>query len=327
MNLEPDDLINGHLDACLSVDEQRALNDWLKQSPDNARRFALATLLHNRIQVEYQSLNATLDQLDSVRIATAPRSRATRRVAIFASAACLCLAAFLYLLTAENTTPTATAVAAFHELTMLSRESADRTYRVSFVDEQSQRAERNNAGPNRPKPPDGPAKEAMLYVRGGRQFVYSWKAAAGDFINGSDGTSSWSIRPDRPLEVNGDQMHFTGVLPAVNYLSPVLSFFDGQEKRLVADYNLELFHPDATTNLLVAVKKPDTKQGPRRIEIRINPTSQQLSEMRIYPETPDHRVTNYTRIQLISQDPLDGDWFTPGFHQQRHPSPAAGAAD
>src|SRR3954454_6368998 len=49
MNPDVNLLISGYLDEVLSPDEHAALDLWLKGSPENARRFAQAVLLHDRL--------------------------------------------------------------------------------------------------------------------------------------------------------------------------------------------------------------------------------------------------------------------------------------
>ena len=319
MSVDSEWLINGHLDGSLTADERLSLGEWLKASSDNADRFAQAVMLHNRIRVHYESLRETEKKVDRIRVASAPRSPYSRRFIAVASLACVLSGAFLYLLTLSGPSPRVAAIAEFHQLVILGRRPADRTYRITFVKDPSDRPE--NPGQNRENPENSarPGNEPMLYVRDGRQFVYSRKALDGrQFIIGGNGHQSWAIKPGEPAEVSGP-LHFTEGLPAGLYLAPVLSFFDGQEKMLLNDYNLELRNPTKSTKVFVAVKKPDTKQGPRRIEISFSEITGQIAEMRIWPETPDHRRTSHTLIQLVSEQKLADNWFTHEFHHPDNP--------
>ena len=338
MTIDPKRLINGHLDCSLSSDEQVALNDWIKADSENADRFVRAVMLHNRIHVQYQSLKATLEHLDHIRIAAAPRLKRSRRLTIGASIVCLLLAFVLYFGTPSGSNPTATAVAEFHELVIQGRKPGDRTYRVTFVKDRSDTNEKPFGGRgNDPKPPvvgGRDVSEAWLYVRDGRQFVYRWKSVDGlETINGRNASRGWSIRNDQTVAESDNPLEFTSALPGGKegiYLSPILSFFDGQEKLLVADYNIEMRRPTPTTSEFIAAKKPDTIQGPRRIEIVFPKSAGQVSAMKIWPETPDHRKTGFTLIELVSEDPLAADWFTPAYHTHavKRPGPdTAGAAD
>ena len=322
MNVDSDWLINGHLDGSLTTDERLSLGEWLKASSENADRFAQAVMLHNRIRVHYESLRETEKKVDSIRVASAPRPRHSRRLIAVASLAFGLLGAFLYLLTISGPSPRVAAIAEFHQLVILGRRPADRTYRITFVKDPSDRPENHGKNPknpeNKPDDPARPGNEPMLYVRDGRQFVYSRKALDGrQFIIGGNGHQSWAIKPDEPAEVSGP-LHFTEGLPAGLYLALVLSFFDGQEKMLLNDYNLELRNPTKATKVFVAVKKPDTKQGPRRIEISFSAITGQIAEMRIWPETPDHRRTSHTLIQLVSEQKLADNWFNHEFHHPDH---------
>ena len=314
MSIDEQELINRHLDGLLSPDDQTALQQWLKESPENTNRFVKAVMLHNRIRVHYLTLKANLERVDNIRVATVPR-KISRRFAIAAILASTILAGFLYLTSLSVSNPKTIAIAEYHQLVIQGRQSADRTYRITFVKDPNDRPE--NPGQSRPQLPEEPANsgnEPMLYVRDGRQFVYARKALDGrQFLIGGNTRQSWAIRPDEPPDV-GDPLKFTEGLPAGLYLAPVLSFFEGQEKMLLNDYHLELRQPAKSTKLFVAVKKPDTKQGPRRIEISFSAINGKISEMRIWPETPDHRRTNHTLIQLVSEQKLADNWFTPEFH-------------
>ena len=323
MSIDADWLINAHLDGSLTTAERATLADWLKASSENADRFARAVMLHNRIRVHYDSLRETGKKVDSIRVASTPRPRSSRRsIAAAASLACVMLGAFLYLTQLSGPSPRAAAIAEFHQLVIQGRRPADRTYRITFVNDPSDRPDnlgKNSKNPeNKPDDPVRPGNEPMLYVRDGRQFVYSRKALDGRrFIIGGNGQQSWAIKPGEPAEVSGP-LNFTEGLPAGLYLAPVLSFFDGQEKMLLNDYNIELRNPTKSTKVFVAVKKPDTKQGPRRIEIAFSGMSGQITEMRIWPETPDHRRTSHTLIQLVSEQKLADNWFTHEFHHPDH---------
>ena len=48
----PQDYISGYLDDVISPDDQARLADWLKESPQNAEKFAHAVMLHERLRGE-----------------------------------------------------------------------------------------------------------------------------------------------------------------------------------------------------------------------------------------------------------------------------------
>lgn len=280
-------------------------------------------MLDNRLRLHYRSLAA-----DSGESAAAPtgEKRSTRRRSrvrlLLAGAVVLLLAVGVcaYHGTSLSDSSSANAVATFHKLVVCAHQPADRTYRVTFVKDVYDTAE--VPGIIRPNdaarlPLRDAAAEAMLHVRDGRQFLYSWISPDGrKFAIGGNGQSSWAIRPDAPPQI-GDPLHYTGGLPAGLYLAPILSFFDGQEQMLLSHYDIVVRSRDKVNQLFVAMKKPDTKQGPRRIEILFSMSTQVISEMRIWPATPDHRRTNHTLIELVSEQVLDADFFTPEFHEQR----------
>ena len=281
-------------------------------------------MLDNRLRLHYRSLAADLGE-SAVALTTEKRStgRQIRMKLLLAGVAgcllvvCVCV---YFGTSLSETVPSANAVSTFHELVVCAHRPADRTYRVTFVKDAYDTAE--VPGIIRPNDAAGlplrdAAAEAMLYVRDGRQFLYSWISPDGrKFAIGGNGESSWAIRPDVPLQI-GDPLHYTGGLPAGLFLAPILSFFDGQEQMLLSHYDIVVRSPDKANQLFVAMKKPDTKQGPRRIEILFSKSTQVISEMRIWPATPDHRRTNHTLIELVSEQRLDADFFTPDFHEQQ----------
>lgn len=314
MTTDPNRLISGYLDSTLTANEQSDLNNWVKADPSNANRFALAVLLDDRIHVHYRSVKATLDELGCARGPAVPRKRYVLRVSAVACAICILVAGLIYFSIPNAGNGNRSAAAVFHNLVNVGLRSADRTFRVSFVNDDDQR---DGNGPMRlAKDPGGPNAEKWLYIRNGRQFVCTWKAPDGrDFVTGSNESESWSIRPGETTERNRP-MHFTGGLPSSEYLAPILNTFEQQEKILVAFYTMEVRDISSKSRLLVAGKKPDTKQGPRRIEVYYEPETLKVTELRIWPETPDHRRINYTKIELVSDQPLAANWFTADFHIQ-----------
>ncbi len=58
MSDEMEDEINAYLDESLSSDEMAALADWIKADPANARRFAMASMLHDRLQSEMSAMKS-----------------------------------------------------------------------------------------------------------------------------------------------------------------------------------------------------------------------------------------------------------------------------
>ena len=312
MNYDLEQLINGHLDGCLSSEEQQSLNDMVKASPENARRLALAVMLHNRIRVHYLTLKANLQQVESIRTGATARPQRRHRRVIGACLVAVLLGCSLYWLTSNTPNRKAIAIAEYHQLVIQGRRPGDRTYQITFVKDATERPDAS--GPSSTKSGPDAIDSPRLDVRDGRQFVYSRTAVDGrQFMLGGNRQVSWAIRPGELADVR-DPLHFTEGLPAGLYLAPILSFFDGQEKMLVNDYHLDLRQPTKTNRLFVAMKKPDTKQGPRRIEILFSHASGKITEMRIWPETPDHRRTNHTLIQLVSENRLPDDWFTYEYH-------------
>ena len=75
MSNDFDRLISEYLDEALSAEEQQQLEDWIKADPKNARRFAKAAMLHDRLHFAINDAVETTEQapLQSVTPAPAPQ--------------------------------------------------------------------------------------------------------------------------------------------------------------------------------------------------------------------------------------------------------------
>lgn len=326
MNGDPKELIRRHLNDCISPEDQCELAEWLKKDEHHLRQFINAVLLDDRLNLHFRTVSATTSAVYEPVISTLPadRQRVHWRVLVCAVlAAILGTGAALQLLKSPpGSDSTTKAITKFHELVIRGRETGDRTYRVSFVKDRNNQ----NGNPGLIQPDDSArlpvhavtGREAMLYVRDGHQFVYTWEGTdGGRYTIGSNGQLSWAIRPGAPAQT-GDPLYFTGGLPAGLYLSPILSFFDGQEKMISSDYDIEIRAQDDKTLLFIAMKKPDSRQGPRRIELRFSESTRVVSEMRIWPATPDHRRTDHTLVQLISDQRLPENFFSHEIHDHQN---------
>ncbi len=59
MSRDIEELISAYLDESLSEEEQRELSEWIKSDTANARRFAKAAMLHDRLQCEINAQDET----------------------------------------------------------------------------------------------------------------------------------------------------------------------------------------------------------------------------------------------------------------------------
>lgn len=95
MNRDVDELISGYLDESLTEDEQRELSAWIKADEANAKRFAKAVMLHDRLQGEISAAAETqsvADKAEESKIVPFPFSGVGTRVVQLAAVLVLMLA-------------------------------------------------------------------------------------------------------------------------------------------------------------------------------------------------------------------------------------------
>ena len=286
MNVDYQELIHGHLDDSLSNEQQAQLNQWIKSDPQHAGQFASCMMLHDRLRSE---LAASENDATCVVMPNKPRASGWgRRSFAVASTACTLLAvAFLW-----QTVNAPSASAAIIELNRIIEANdlpMDRTFLLSVRDAVIPPKHQDPTSPERRRPPKPSLDGAVLDVRGSNQFVLQRKTAQGEyFITGSNGTTSWAVRPDGPVRYSNDLTRFARDLPGHEYGLPVNNLHDGLEVLRTA-YDVELLpredsEPAAKRDSeiyrrMVAVKKPGFR-GATRVEIRYAESSGKISEMR-----------------------------------------------
>ena len=373
-----DDLIAGFLDDMLSDAQQRQLDDWIKAAPENARRFAEAMLLHERLRLEVRTRAAlegttcvlppalasddlvsddlVSDDLasnhsaatdvvgreivvtDTVTSTPAPattfRPRYRSLLAVV-TAACVLVTLVGALWNGLGDKQASAAVAELKRILAVSELLVDRTYRVEMM----------NEDPDRPPPPptqskkSPPSKErrgprlkpdrevappmngALLHVRGGRQFVLIRTALDGkQFITGSNGETSWSVRPEAPVRVSHDIDRFRRGIPGQQYSVPLINIHEGLSGLLSA-YDVELdavANTDADTQLqrIVASKRAASHRGPRRVEITYEIASGRIRDMLFIDVPRPDALPVILRLQLVEERDLGLGFFD---HSAHHP--------
>lgn len=340
MNHSTQQLFHGYLDETLSPDEFAELEQWLKAAPENRREFARLVVLHDRLRNEQMASNAiaiasatTLcwdaaapDNDTSPVATTRSQSRqpirqrflSVRRQVMVASSIVAASLLLAFWTTTLNRAASA-AVIELNRIIMANAKMLDRTYRIT-VEEAVTPVRRQNE-PKRPedaRPPKPPMDDAVLYVRGGGQFVLSRKTADGlPFVTGCNGQSSWAVRPDGPVRCSSDLDRFNHDVPGHEHAMPLINIEEGLE-RLRAAYDLQLLPVEmsddqAELRLLVAVRKPK-ERGPRRVEITYAVSSGLIQQMRFVdmPYGPD-RLT--LRMTLVDEQALGAKFFD---HQSHH---------
>lgn len=343
MSLDPQSLINGYLDETLSSAEHAALQDWLKAAPENARQFAAASLLHDRLRAELTSLNHIVEDANvdstlplatvakpqlatsSKTLAKASRFRSFRFALMSIATALLLAVAVLW--KGFGVTPASAATTEINRIIAATTHAPDQTYHIA-VEETGAISSRelSNDAPERQRPPKPPLTDATLHVRAGGQFVLIRQTNDGrSFITGSNGRSSWAIKPDGSVRVSSDLNEFNRDVPGHEHSMPLIHIEDGLGRLLEAyDVRLLPIEPadDAgsgavitnteATRLIVAVKKRQFR-GPKRVEISYSVQSGLIQQMRFIeiPYGPE-RLT--LRMTLQSQQPLGERFFEPTSH-------------
>ncbi|MFO0914881.1 MAG: hypothetical protein U0795_18120 [Pirellulales bacterium] len=332
MTRDAQELVSRYLDDALTAEEHAALSDWIRRSPENARQFAEATLLHDRLRNEQIAL-ASMADLDApapiTRPACAPQQNSSRRswprrITSAAGALTAVMAVVAIVWTALSGS-SASAAMELRRILAASFELTDRVYQIR-VDEPAvpARRGRGDAAIDRSRPPKPPMDNAMLYVRG-RQFVLVRQTPEGQpFVTGSDGQTSWAVRPDGPVRVSTDLTRFSRDLPGHESSLPLTDIREGLE-RLRAAYQLEVLPAEASDDSvegaeepirrMIAVKKRGFR-GPRRVEITYSVSSGIIRQMRFIemPYGPERLTLTMT---LVDRLPLGEDFFR---HESHHDS-------
>ncbi len=318
MTLEPQPLIDGYLDETLSSEEHVAFAQWLQEAPQHRQRFAEAVLLHDRLRGELLAMSAmTPESRPTPGVFPLPRRRMRSATPIL-GVICTVAVVMVVLWKGLGEIPAAAAVVELNRLIAASSHASDRTYHIS-VEEVARPRDRGDSPRPRDsgRPPKPPMDDAVLHVRDGHQFVLIRTTLDGlPFVTGSDGQTSWSVRPDGPARVSSDLTRFNRDLPGHEYDMPLINIEEGLE-RLRAAYDLQLLpiessdseiqSGDEPLRLLVAVKKRGFR-GPRRVEITYAVRTGQIRQLRFVdmPYGPE-RLT--LRLTLVEERNLTANFF------------------
>jgi hypothetical protein len=309
------ELIAGYLDETLSPDQHAEFARWLQASPDNRKLFADAVLLHDRLCGEMQSVALMAYTHQRPAVQPAPAAGRTRRTLAAIGVAAVATIAVVVYLNAGGETPAAAAAVELNRLIATSASASDRTYRIAVEDVAPEMPHAKR--PEARRPPKPSMQGAVLHVRHGNQFVLIRRTPEGlPFVTGSNGQTSWAVRPDGPVRVSSDVTRFKRDLPGHEHSMPLINIEVGLE-HVRAAYDIQLLpveNPDddaragaSSQRLLVAVKKRG-QRGPRRVEITYAVATGQIRELRFVdmPYGPD-RLT--LTLSLLEERDLGRDFF------------------
>lgn len=326
MTLEPNRLIGGYLDETLSPEEHAAFAHWLKQAPENARQFARAVLLHDRLRSELLTPAQMMPEARPALpvLAVGRPHRRLRRVAVIAGVAASLVVLLAVLWNGLGDTPASAASVELNRIIAANAKPTDRTYQI--VVEQVAPPQPRGERPEPPvpgRPPKPPMDGAMLHVRRGGQFVLVRTTRDGlPFVTGSNGQTSWAVRPDGPVRVSSDLARFNRDVPGHEHAMPLIYMKELLE-RLRAAYDVRLLPVERSDEsiapnekplrLLVAVKRRGDR-GPGRVEITYAARTGRLRRLRFVdmPYGPD-RLT--LRLTLVDERNLDATFFD---HESHH---------
>ncbi|MEZ6057053.1 MAG: hypothetical protein R3C01_10145 [Planctomycetaceae bacterium] len=328
MTLDPQDLLNGYLDATLSMEEHVVFEQWLQESRQHQQRFASAVLLHDRLRGELLAMSATPPVRPSI-ASEEMRARSRRRfgsVAAMFGAVCTFAVVLFVLWQGLGDSNASAAVVELDRLISASAEATDRTFQISVENVALPRARGDRHQPlDGGRPPKPPLDGAVVHVRSGNCFVLIRNTLTGEpFITGSNGRTSWAVRPDGPVRVSADLTRFNRDLPGHEFNMSLINIEDGLEQ-LRSWYDIQLLpiengdaegaFVDEPLRLLVAVKKKGFR-GPRRVEVTYAVTTGQVRQMR-FVEMPYGPEMLTVRLTLVDMQSCDESFFD---HESHHTS-------
>ncbi|HUS91140.1 MAG TPA: hypothetical protein VM695_04785 [Phycisphaerae bacterium] len=255
--------------------------------------------------------------------------RVLRRTAVAAAAGLVLATGLLLLIPSERP-----AHAAVDRILAAFDGAADRTYRILVEPEGAPPADPPRRGRHwREKqalrrlleePGRGGRAEldgAILYLRGGRQFVLVRPAPNGQtVVNGHDGRQSWLVRPKRPVLVSSDPRAFRIPMPeamaAVPFVDLRQTLLRIREGYRIAEVSWRPLPGEAATRRYVlAERKAGDREPPTSVELWADPDSGLLRRIVYHgARTRGRPQPQRISLDLVSTDGLPDDWFTHSAH-------------
>jgi hypothetical protein len=328
MTLSIDALIHGYLDQTLSEEQWSQLQQHLSEDTVAAKRFVEISLLHDSMHhafalsnISNADFSASNPQIIKRTVRNFVESMPGLRTGwSFAAVLILLISGFLWF----SSTPSS--ASAVRELARLIEQvrGHDRTYEITveqIVD--SPQPRRSPPMAESMRPPKPPLDGAILHVRDRNQFVLIRPTSSGrSFVTGSDGITSWAVRPDGPVKVSSRLDEFNRDVPGHESGIPLTNLFHGLDN-LKRDYYLQFSslgpeefqsNPSGSVHrLIVAIKKPN-QRGPQRVEIVYESETGKLESLR-FIQMPYGPQRLDLRLTPIDESPLADDFFE---HQHHH---------
>lgn len=351
-------LLQAYWDDGLTAEQHQQLEQFLQTDPQVAREFVALARLHDQL-TNHGQLSA-VDGSSHLTAATTTSSDPhvpTRSSRVWSRRQTLLLATLLTVLIAltllpwQMLTSDKASAAAVELQRIITRQShsIDRTFLIVVEESRQERsadappeadspltkssAQATDSKPLPPppkssRPPKPSIDQATIDVRGANQFVLKRFLPQGElFITGSDGQSSWAVRPDGPVRVSRDWSTFNHDVPGHEQQMPLSNLRDGLEQLSLA-YEISASPIDSTWSavaaesavepcrLLVATRKPKFR-GPRRVEILYGAHTGGIRELRFIgmPYGPEKLTL---RMTLIAERDLGADYYQHASHHSSH---------
>jgi len=320
-----DALIHGYLDLSLSDEQWYQLQRCLADDSAVANRLVEIALLHDSMHHAFSLSNLSNSDFS----ASIPQNEKMSVRAIFESMSGLrmgwSMVAGLALLIIGFAwfTSTQSSASAVRELDRLIEQVRrhDRTYEITVervVDSPEPR--KNPPLAESLRPPKPPLDGAILHVRDENHFVLIRKTTLGQsFVTGSNGVTSWAVRPDGEMKVSTRLDEFNRDVPGHESGIPLTNLFLGLEN-LKRDYQLQFSSlgpeeiestHDQQYRLLIAIKKPK-QRGPQRVEIVYEAETGRIVYVR-FVQMPYGPQRLDLRLTQIAEPAFEEAFFDPAY--------------
>lgn len=305
-------LIHGHLDDCLSVDEEARLGRLVATDANVAVGLARAAMLHDRLRDLFRQEAVIVGPPAAAATAAdkAPARRSQRWLAVLLAVAVTLAAAVVY------RPPSGGGVAvgaAIDRLVAAASAPVDREYRITVLDH----------GPHGTPPPvmsGGKGRKpgvegASLFVRGTDRFVLIRRFGDGTpFITGCDGTIGWAVPPRGHVHLSHDARRFRRGVPGEHEELPFLdlrSGFDGLRR----GYDLAVAE-EPEGRRLEARRRGRSRRAPDAVRVWFNGDGV-ATRIEIEGLAVEEGMPRSVALTLASEHDLGIGFYT---HETHHPA-------